>query len=443
MTPFSYPVDVDQIPESDLPEAARLMEALAKMYPNGWGWDYQRLAHVYRRLGNQQKASIYYRKAATYRPTDPDAWEASAKNDTVPARAATAYRKALKMSPDRVYLRDRIEQCKGSAPTLETLAPPQTCLPPWQLLNEEVVWGQKAGFYDVCDGQHPARSILLQEMRQVIYPDGASYGCYRLVAETPQDRVFSPEYPKPVRRLRTALHTSRLYRRDGRVQDTLDLSQGSWPAFPDCEEGDIAESAWAVSSAGYDGFSQEWDVGQSERYVLIRPTDRPFHVSRPPDVSEVRENWTIDTWTSSGPLKVSTYSKWSELARALRHHLLRPLDPAAEAQARQLGSAHSIIRWVEQFDSECEALLPQSGPVWRALDNGLGCDTSTAVLLCGLLRALNVQTDLCFPLRDTSIPGAWFGRPSIKVLEREPYWWRSPRPGTPLLSLNRGQIHRG
>ncbi len=442
MTPFAAPVDVERIPERDLPEAARIMEALAKRYPNGWGWDYQRLAHVHRRLGNQLTANIYYRKAASYRPTDPDAWEESAANEKVPAVAAAAYRKALKMSPDRVYLRDRIEQCEGSAPLLETMAPPQSCLPPWELSKEEIVWGQRAGFYDVCDGRHPARRILLQEMRQVIYSDGGSYGCYRLVAETPPDRVFSPEYPKYMKKLLTTLHTSRLYRGDGRVQDTLDLSQGSWPAFPDCEEGDIAESVWTVSSAGLAGFSQDWDVGPSGRYVLVRPNGRRLQVSRPPDACEVRGRWTVETWTSSGPLKVSTYSDWSELTRGLRRHLLRPIGSAAEAQARMLGSASSAIRWVEERDWGLQSLLTQSEPSLRAMDDRLGCDTSTAVILYGLLRALNVQVDLCFPLRDTSIPGTWFGRPTLEILEQESYWWKSPQPGTPLLSLSRGLITR-
>ena len=440
MTPFCSPVVVEHIPESDLAEAARLMEALAKLYPNGWGWDYRRLAQVHRRLGNQHKASTFYRKAAAYRPTDPDAWEALAENETVPARVATAYRKALNMSPDRVYLRDRIEQCQGATPRLETMAPPQSYRPPWQLLHEEVVWEHQAGFCDVCDSRHPARRILLQEMRQVLYSDGASYGCYRLVAETPQDRVFSPEYPQALRRLRTVLRVSRLYRRDGRVQDTLDLSQGTWPAFPDCEAGDIAEAAWTVSSAGLGGFSQDWDIGPSERYVLIHPTGRPLKVSRLPDASDVKEGWTVDTWTSSGCLRVSTYSKWSELARALRRHLFRPLGPAVEAQARRLGSVASVIRWVEECDSDWEALLSQAEPIWRAMDKQLGPDTSTAVVLCALLAALDVRTDLCFPLHHSSIPGAWFDSPAIQVLDRETYWWRSPRKGTPFLSLSRGRI---
>ncbi len=188
MTPNSYPVQVEHIPESELSEAARTMEALARLYPNGWGWDYNRLAQVYTTLDQPHRARFCYRKAAAYRPLDPAAWEALGKSENESSKAVAAYKRALRLSPERIDLRDRIEQCKGAIPLLETLAPPQVCLPPWDLQEQEVIWGQKAGFYDVCDSHHPARTVLLREMRQAVYSDGASYGFYRLVAETPCDR---------------------------------------------------------------------------------------------------------------------------------------------------------------------------------------------------------------------------------------------------------------
>lgn len=437
MTPYSAPVDIEHIPADELREAATLMEALGKKYPNGWGWDYQRLAAVYRRLGEKVKASRYYRKAASYRPWDPDAWETLADHETDPSKAVRAYQKALKLSPNRIGLRDKIEQCRGAAPLLEALSPAEPCQPSWDLQAEEVVCQQEAGFYDVCDSQHPARVILLEEMRQVVYSDGASYGLYRLVAETPEDRVFSPGYPTPMKALRTTVVTSRLYRQDGRVQDTLELGQGDWPAFPDCAEGDIAEAVWEASAAGFAGFCQEWTLGPAARYALIHPADETLYATRPSDISETRGGWSVDTWTSPGPLKVSTFSKWPDLARALRRHLLRPPTPSAQALARRLGSARAILQWCREGSSEWKGSEREMRAAGR-----FGSGTFDAVLLCGLLGTLNVRADLCFPIRDAALPGTWFGKAVVQVFEPEPSWssFPPPRPGTPLLNLTLGNI---
>jgi hypothetical protein len=220
----------------------------------------------------------------------------------------------------------------------------------------------------------------------------------------------------------------------------MDLGQGGWPVFPDCEAGDIAETIWSVSSAGHGGFCQEWDVEAASRYVLVHPADQHLFTTRPPDETVSHENWKIDTWTSAGPLKISTFSSWIELARVIRRYLLRPVSHATRAQAQALGSARAIVQWFEEYGSDWEIVWAEAEPVWRALDRKIVSDTSSAVLLCSLMRVLKIRTDLCFPVLDTSLPGSWFGKPAVRIFDKEPIWWNLARRPRPHLSLNRGLI---
>jgi len=421
LTPHLSPVEPDQLLDEELDLACELMEGLAKVHPNGWGWEYQRLGEMYWRRGRLAEAERSYRKAARYAPTEAQPWIDLADCVSDPEKA---YAEALKREPERISLRDRVQQ------RLQALAPEQTCLPDWPILPTRQIWMSDVGFYDVCDGHDNELSVRLEETRQLIFGDGASYGYYREVMELPQARVFSVTRPKQARG--EGLERSLLYRLDGSVEDTLDLAQGSWMCFHQCQSGEWAESCWLLEDPGLPGFFQEWEVGQQGRYVLVYPTHLPLFFSRAADESRVEGGWRIASWTSCGPLHVSSFADWDEVANACRRRIRFPPSPSVVSLAQQLGTVDSIRQFVGNFPEwDRKGFSWCYEPPELVLARGDGTLTERCLLMWTLLKSLRIQATLCLGLKEVCLPGPWFTKPSVRVGGE---WWPA-EPSKPRLEL--------
>ncbi|MGE0492357.1 MAG: tetratricopeptide repeat protein [Vulcanimicrobiota bacterium] len=298
--PLCQPLEPAQLEADQLDAARELMERLARVYPNGWGWDYQRLGDVCRRLGRWERAVYYYRKACRYAPRSSRPAECLAQvwlalGDSL--RAERAFRQALRRDPGRIALRDEVRRCQGLCSPLDDLAPPRALPPPWQTSPVRPVFTSQIGFHDVCDASKE-HDVVLREFRQVLYQDGAWHGRYRLVARVKYPGVFALTYPGVHQ---AKLLKSLLYRSHGAVEDTCDLRQGGWAVYPDCIPGDLAEAEWLFE--GSDDF--EWEVqSQADSYTLCFPIELEPNWSREPEQIEVAKGWRVVVWIRAGTVRV-------------------------------------------------------------------------------------------------------------------------------------------
>ena len=79
LDPWAWPPQMEALSPQARTEALALMEKLLAHFPNGWGWNYQRLGDIYRELGRFRQAATCYRRAARCAPRSAHPWRCLAE----------------------------------------------------------------------------------------------------------------------------------------------------------------------------------------------------------------------------------------------------------------------------------------------------------------------------------------------------------------------------
>ena len=452
LDPWTFPPAWESLSEPQAAQACALMEKLAQRFPNGWGWDYQRLGDLHRRLGHLHRAAVCYRQAARYEPRHARPWcrlgEALLELGQG-QRAERAFRAALRAEPARVAVRDQLTRCAGRPPELDDLVPRANQAPPWPTPPLRRLTLREAGFHDTCDALSTGSKVET-ELRQRIYPDGAVYGVVREMREVEVAGLCSFTADQdPI--ADTSVVNSVLYRRPPSVasaEDTSELGQGVWVVFPDCHPGDRVTAEYRLErpAAIVPGhFWQAWQGGRpADRYALVSPGSWGLFSSRPPSQRSIAGDLNVSIWDGQEPVLVSTFATWDEVVEEFRQlyqrHWLRP-HRTVRSQARALTrdtpdaeQALVLYRFTRQLDQHWSrpGFSFSFQPPEETLRRG-GTSLDKDLLLCALLAATGRDFELAMTLRDVEIPGPWFKRSVVLGP------WAS-EPPRPYLCIGSGEL---
>ncbi|HEY3379115.1 MAG TPA: DUF3857 domain-containing protein, partial [Armatimonadota bacterium] len=274
--------------------------------------------------------------------------------------AVRNYNEALRLDPERVELREKINTLTGTPSVLAQV--PATPAEPIlaSARNAVAVPGVSA-------------LVLLDEARQIVYPDYASELHAHIIMKI-IDAAGAKQYANfPLAGVTGSsddtVESARVLKKDGKVQDVTKNSHYG-VEFPSLEAGDIIDVSYHINDYHQGGLAKQfwatWSFSENNtavllsRYVLITPTGLSYQTAThgtvlKPTVTETK-GWRIAEWRTTEPLvlrdepmapdvrdrgnwlDISTIASWRDIVRWYRD-LSGPLcvpDAAIRAKAAEL-----------------------------------------------------------------------------------------------------------
>jgi tetratricopeptide (TPR) repeat protein len=408
-------------------DAARLYQRLLRLDPANPSY-YQQLAGLYRASHDRKRTIQALQQAREARPQDADlcAQLADALRESGRTRESLElYRTAVRLAPARVALREKLQVLSGERPVIDLAAP----TPAGPILSKlpKGITGASA-------------VILLDEARQVVYPDYANVLRAHLIIQV-LDAAGAEryqEFPLAAAPDAAVIETARILKSDGKVQDVSHLSDGSSVAFPSLAPGDVIDLAYRVDSYPRGGMARQfWSQWRFtdyavpvrlSRYVLIAPPGMAIqtqaHGDVPgPSVKELK-GWRVREWrvadlpvrksepSAPGPnettlwLDLSTLSSWRPIVEWYRD-LSRPrcvpdvvvrtraveLTRDAKTPEEKLRALSAFVAREIQYQStpfRNSAFVPTQGR--QVLRERYGDCKDKAALLTAMLAAVGIQS---------------------------------------------------
>ncbi|MBI3946160.1 MAG: DUF3857 domain-containing protein [Armatimonadetes bacterium] len=397
-------------------------------------WYRLALADLYESAKDLKRAAAALRAARAQRPLD--AAICARLGDLLrqtgsKAEAIDLYRKAIRLDPAQVVLRDKLRLLTGEKPVAD-LAPP---LPAAPILA-------KASSIKATPGASCV--FLLDEARVVVHPDGA------LVARSHQIvKVFDQAGVSRFQRFSLAVATAssvatvesaRIIKPDGKIENAPPGFGRGVVDLPSLAPGDVIDVAYRVEDYQRGGLARqfwtEWDFdvpdapSQLCRYVLITPPAMPLRVQAhgdPPEPTVKDVNgWRVREWrTTDLPprrqepdapprdnaaiwLDISTIPSWAHVVRWYRD-LAAPRcapDEAVRARATELTKGatteeekiRALVRYVArdiQYQStpfRLSAYVPTEGK--QVIRERYGDCKDKSALAVALLESVGIKAEM-------------------------------------------------
>jgi tetratricopeptide (TPR) repeat protein len=390
---------------------------------------------------NVPRALAVLEQEIAYRPQDAEMEARIADvyaDSNAKSKAIAAYNAAIALDPSRLDLRDKVRLIAGYKPVVD-LVPAIDGAP--------LIAAARSAKPDGSTQQASVR-FLLDEGREVVYPDGATDVRYHQIAKI-QDQTGVDIYSEKTLALSSAtakikVFTARLIKPDGKTiaSNTSDEDDGGNSGvvdFPSLEVGDIVDLDYEVtdyqSGALSHNFWSDWyfrfpnESVDLSQYSLITPSGMDMTIADHGDVPAVSrrddQGWTIRTWKASAmPIKTleplsptgndaadwvdfSTVDSWSKIASwyvDIASSACTP-DDTIRAQAATLTAGmktdaekiKAVVEYVrglryESTPFRLSAYVPTDGK--EVILERYGDCKDKAALICSLLGSLGIDAEM-------------------------------------------------
>jgi cellulose synthase operon protein C len=456
-------------------EAIALQERVCQRR-SGSATPYVALGKLYLGQKNYAAAQKAYATARSLRPQDDKicALLADAKREGGDKAGAIAlYKEAIALNPANTSLRDKLQIVQGLRPVVEMV--PGVLGAPLIKARPKVGANPSGSAGQSSVGQ--SMVYLLDEVRQVVYPDGARVAHFHTIC-TVLDKAGVAYYQNFNLQAfsgesQPTIEVATITKADGKTVDQLSAAERWSVAFPSLEPGDTIEVVYRVEDYPRGTLvGQFWDnwqfnkrqgLVQQSRYVLITPPEMAIQVKTYGEGIKSTEKkmgmWQVREWTGSNltagtpeafappeedtavRLDVSTVSSWKTIVdwyRDLSGPRCVPdsvLKKKAEELTKNSTSQEEKIRVIAQYAQQIpyqsgtfrmSAYIPTEGK--EVLREGYGDCKDKAALIVAMLKHVGISAKMALlTTRDDGVtaplPSPRFNH-AIAVVDTEkgPLW---------------------